>query len=205
MSLVASPSTSYPQLPLPPYPVWRFSVDEYHRLLENGILTEDSRVELLEGWIVPKLPHSPAHDRSIELTDEALRRLLPPLWRIRIQSVITTDDSEPEPDLAVVRGSIRGAGNRHPAPSEIGQLVEVSESTLASDRIGKGRLYAQANIPIYWIINLVEAHLEVYTDPSGPAAPATYRRRQDYLPGDLVPVVLDGQPIGSVAVSDLLP
>src|SRR5712691_10149151 len=97
----------------PSLPVRRFSVDEYHQMVRVGILTDEDRVELLEELIVPKMPHNPAHDNSVELADEVIRPWVPAGWRIRIQSAITTGDSEPEPDLAVVRGRARTRRNRH--------------------------------------------------------------------------------------------
>jgi hypothetical protein len=84
-------------------------------------------------------------------------------------------------------------------------LIEVSDSTLAGDRADKGRIYARANIPIYWIVNLVDRLIEIYTSPSGPIADPTYAQRQDYRPGDSVPLILDGITVTTIAVSDLLP
>src|SRR5713101_9262196 len=84
-------------------PVHRFSVDEYHRMIEAGVLTENQRVELLEGWIVSKMPHNPLHDSTIDLVVGEAETFLPKDWFIRVQSAITTDDSEPEPDVALVR------------------------------------------------------------------------------------------------------
>src|SRR5262245_16087266 len=88
----------------PPYPVRKFSVDEYHRLIQMGLLTEDDPVELLEGWIVPKMPRNTPHDVCLDKSLEALRAILPTGWRLRVQSAITTPDSEPEPDFAIVPG-----------------------------------------------------------------------------------------------------
>lgn len=123
-------------LPLQPpsLPVRRFTVSEYRRLAEVGILSEEERVELLEGWIVPKKVHNPPHDNAVELVDEALRAELPAGWRVRVQSSITTADSEPEPDVILVRGSARDRKGRHPVPSEVGLVVEVAESSLETDR-----------------------------------------------------------------------
>src|SRR5947207_2591394 len=98
----------------PPVPVHRFTVEEYHRLIEHGVLTEDDRVELLEGWIVPKMTHNPPHDATIQIVDEQLRPLLRRGWMLRIQSAITLIDSEPEPDLAIVRGNSRTFLQGHP-------------------------------------------------------------------------------------------
>src|SRR5215831_15286794 len=96
---VIAPSVVNPY-PMSPYPVRRFTVGEYHRMIQAGILTEDDPVELLEGWIVPKMPHTPPHDRTIQMGNKRTGRRLPPGWDIRVQSAISTADSEPEPDLA---------------------------------------------------------------------------------------------------------
>src|SRR5436305_4096318 len=99
MTTLARPNWKTTQLP--PAPVRRFTVDEYHRMIQTGILEEDDSVELLEGWIVLKMPRNPPHDVAIDLAREAIETRLPAGWRVRVQSAITTSDSEPEPDLAV--------------------------------------------------------------------------------------------------------
>lgn len=191
-----------PILEQPPLPARRFTVEEYHRMGEAGILTEADRVELLEGWIVEKMIHRPPHDAVIELTDAALRAVLPPAWRVRIQSAITTEDSEPEPDLVVVSGPIRERLARHPQPAEIGLVVEVSETSLARDR-AKARLYARAGIATYWIVNLVDSQVEVYYRPDQSAA--IYQAETCYRRGDWVPVMIGGEQVGAFAVPDVLP
>src|SRR5438128_3370052 len=98
----------------PPFPVRRFTVDEYHRMIQAGVLTENDRVELLEGWIVPKMPHNPPHDGTISLVLRRLCTSLPDDWIVRAQSAITLPDSETEPDLAVVRGPESRYLSRHP-------------------------------------------------------------------------------------------
>src|SRR5262245_726794 len=105
---------------MPPFPVWRFSLDEYHRLIELGAFTEDDPVELLEGWLVPKTPRNPRHDASIQCADKIIGPQLPTGFTIRIQSAITTVDSEPEPDIAVVRGHERTYTLHHPNVADIG-------------------------------------------------------------------------------------
>src|SRR5262249_16346423 len=122
-----------PVLQPPPYPIYKFSVDDYHRMIQAGILTEDDPVELLEGGIVPKRPRNPPHDGTIQIAVEVIRQRLPAGWQVRVQSAITTADSEPEPDLAVVRGDTRTYLARHPGPADIGLLIEVA-NTLARDR-----------------------------------------------------------------------
>jgi Uma2 family endonuclease len=188
---------------LPAQALYRFTVEQYRRMSDAGILTEDDRVELLEGWIIPKVTHHPPHDASISLTQAELAPRLPPDWTLRIQSAINTDDSEPEPDIAAVRGTARRYARAHPKPRDIGMLVEVAESSLAEDRERKGRIYARARIPVYWIINLVEGILEVYTQPRGRKKPR-YTERHDYLPEDKVPFVLDGKEVARIPVRDLM-
>ncbi len=185
-----------------PFPVRTFSVEEYHRLGELGILTDDDAVELLAGWIVPKMIHNPPHDAAVELAHEALRALLPDGWRIRVQSAITTDDSEPEPDLAIVRGSIREHTARHPSPNEIAVVVEVADSSLQRDRL-KTLIYARAGIPAYWIINLVEAQLEIHTQPS--TANSAYAQRVVLTGTQAASVDIGQDEIGTIPVTDLIP
>lgn len=189
----------------PPYPVWKFSVDDYHRLIQSGILTEDDPVELLEGWLVPKMPRNTPHDVCLDNSQEAGRAILPAGWRLRVQSAITTPDSEPEPDFAIVPGPANLYLTHHPLPQDIATLIEVADSSLDRDRNDKGRLYARAGIPIYWIVNLVDSQVEVYTDPTGPDPSARYRQRQDYDRTAKVRLIIGGQPVGEVAVQDLLP
>jgi len=193
------------QQDLPPLPVRRFTVDEYHRLGQLGVLDEDDRVELLEGWIVPMMNRSPDHDTAIELAMEALRPLLPSGWRIRIQMAITTIDSEPEPDLAIVRGKIRGHKGRHPRPGEAGLVIEVADTSLARDRAFKLRIYAGARVPSYWIVNLIDRQIEVYSSPSSIRRAADYREKRIYSLEDEVPVHLGSKRIGTVKGRDLLP
>jgi Uma2 family endonuclease len=173
-------------------------------MIETGVLGENDRVELLEGWIVAKMTHNPPHDLSLTLAQEGLQGLLPTGWMLRIQCAITTEDSEPEPDVAVVRGPARRYARFHPRRRDIGLLIEVAETSLAEDRVYKCPFYARARIPVYWIINLPESKVEVYTQPRAGKSP-TYRQRRDYGAGESVPVVLDGREIGKLAVRDLLP
>jgi len=172
-------------------------------LAESGILVEDDAVELLEGWIVPQMVHNPPHDNAVELADEALRTRLPPGLSIRVQSAIDTADSEPEPDLAIVRGSPRARSARHPRADELVLVIEVAETSLERDRSAKARIYARAGIPVYWIVNLIDRQLEVHEEPIG-RAEAEYRRRIVYLPGSQAALRV-GDSVISIDPADLLP
>ena len=207
-ALAPPPVAIPPALPpiVPPLPVRRFTVDEYHRMIQAGILGEDDDVELLEGWIVPKMSKNPPHDTMISIIMmDVLTPRLPGGWHCRGQSAATTADSEPEPDIAVVRGPKRDYLVRHPGPSDLAMVVEVADSSLPRDRLEKVRIYARAAVPVYWIINLVDGQVEVYTDPTGPDAGPVYRTRHDYRPGDMVPFVVDGRELGPIPVQELLP
>lgn len=204
MSTAIIPTPTQPPV-IPPYPIFRISVKRYHDMIQKGALTEDDSVELLEGWIVQKMSKNPPHDTAIALADETIRPLLPSEWRIRIQSAITTKDSEPEPDIAIVFGDPRQFVTRHPEPADIGMLVESAESSLDTDRIDKARIYARAKIPVYWVINLIDRQVEVFSDPDSAATPPAYRNTQVFLPGQSIPLVLKGAVVGQIAVQDLLP
>jgi Uma2 family endonuclease len=170
-----------------------------------GILTADDRVELLEGWLVPKMTKYRPHSRCTRRTRLALERLLPPGWYVDTQEPVTTIDSEPEPDIAVIRGDDADYPDRQPGSTDVPLVVEVADSSLRTDRGMKKRLYARAGIPVYWIANLAERKFEVYIDPTGPAARPDYRQHQDYGLEDQIPVVLYGEEIGCIPIRDMLP
>lgn len=202
--LMASTTATWMDSWAPPFPVYRFTVEQYHRMIETGILTEGDRVELLEGWIVPKMPHNPPHDGTIWLLQTHLLKRLPSEWILRVQSAITTADSEPEPDLVVARGPGLRYFTTHPEPKDIALVVEVADTTLAEDRERKGRLYARARIPVYWVVNLPEHQIEVYTQPRAGRSPA-YRERQDYRAPRPLPLVLGGSKVAQFDMHDLMP
>lgn len=183
----------------------RFSVARYQRMIESGILTPDDKVELLENWVVLKMAKNPPHDGTIDLVKEALPPRLPAGWMLRVQQTVVLPDSQPEPDFAVVRGNARSYLKRHPAPDDIGIVIEVADSSILRDQRDKTRIYARASIACYWIVNLVDRRVEVYTQPSGPTAVPSYGSCQTYQPGDEVPIELDGRAAATVAVNDLLP
>src|SRR3954454_12634293 len=154
-----------PSIALDGLPAHRFSVKQYQRMVELGFLTDEDKVELLDGWIVDKMPRNPPHDGTISQALGRLTRVLPDGLVIRIQSAVVLPTSQPEPDLAIVRGPGEIYFERHPSPRDIEFLIEASDSTLERDRQIKGALYAQAHVAVYWIVNLPGSILEVYTRP----------------------------------------
>jgi Uma2 family endonuclease len=183
----------------------RFSVARYQRMIETGILTPEDKVELLENYVVLEMPRNPRHDGTIDLVQAALTGRIPAGWLVRVQRTVVLTDSQPEPDFAVVRGSPRSFLQRHPGPTDVGILIEVAEASLLRDQRDKARIYARAGIPCYWIINLVDERIEVYTNPSGPVAVPVYGAFQTYQPGDSIPLILDGATAATLPGADLLP
>ena len=183
----------------------QYTVDEYHKLIETGVFVDGAPYELLEGYVVKKMSRGSRHDSTVQALTKRYFRLLPVGWDLRVQCATTLSDSEPEPDFALVRGDETTYRNRHPGPAGIGLLVEISYSSLTIDRIDKTRIYARAGIPVYWIVNLVDRTIEVFTLPSGPGDAPAYGSCTAYPVGTAAPVVLDGVEVGRVAVADVIP
>lgn len=194
--------------PVPPAvatrPQRRFTVPEYHQLGAAGILTTRDRVELIHGLIVEKPLIRPPHTTAVGNVGRELTRLLGLDAAIRTQQPITLADSEPEPDVVLASGSPNDYGAAHPRPRQVRLVVEVADSSLAYDRTTKLGMYAVAKLPVYWVVNLIDHRVEVYTGPRGGKNPG-YKTQTDYGPGDAVPVVVAGTDLGSIPVSELLP
>lgn len=181
--------------------IWRLNVQQYHAMIQAGILTDDDPVELLEGWLVFKMPKNPAHRAATNLVRVALESVLTAGWYVDSQEPITLEDSEPEPDVAIIRGDTRQYLNSHPTAADIALVVEVSDTTLQRDRTIKKRTYARAGIPIYWIVNLVDLQIEVYSEPGS----EDYNQRQDYQKDSIIPLVVEGLEFGILPINTLLP
>lgn len=190
---------------LPDVPIWRLTVEQYHQMIGAGVLTDGDSVELLEGWLVAKMTIKPPHALATELTRDKLASIIGDEWFVNSQQPISTQDSEPEPDVTVIRGARREFADRHPGPADVGLVVEVADVTLNRDRRIKKSIYARAGIPCYWIVNLLDRKIEVCYDPTGPAANPDYRCNKEFHTQDDVPVVLDGREIARITVSELLP
>ncbi len=168
-----------------------------------GILGPDDRIELLDGLLVEKMTKKPPHRIATRRTIDALTDLVPPGWYVDAQEPIVTADSEPEPDVVVIVGDTGDYVQTNPAASAVALVVEVSDDSLARDREIKGPIYARAGIPTYWIVNLVDRCVEVYTEPSD-GRDARYGVRVDHTGGGSITVTLGGLVVGAVAVDALL-
>jgi Uma2 family endonuclease len=144
-------------------PVKRFAVEEYHRLIAADLLGEDDHVELLEGVIVEMTPQGRPHAL---LLSELNRRFAPsvgPSYSVRIQLPLTLQESEPEPDFAIVSREEELKAADHPRTALL--IIEVADSSLAKDRVVKSRIYAHANVTEYWIARPKARSVEVLRGP----------------------------------------
>lgn len=183
----------------------RWTRVEYERLVCLGAFGPEDHIELVAGNLLVLPPQDSPHMTAIGLAEDALRAAFGSGWHVRGQGPIALDDeSEPEPDLAVVSGSRRDYAAAHPTQPVL--LVEVADSSLSFDRRRKGSLYARARVPEYWIVNLIDRVLEVYRDPQ-PAAAAVfgwhYTQIRRLSPGETVTPL--GAPEARILVADLLP
>ena len=184
-------------------PVFRLTVGQYEDMIRTGTLSTDDPVELLEGVLVYHMPQDPAHVGSVEAAEDRITPLLPAGWRYRAEKPITLADGQPEPDGVVAVGSRRDSFRGHPTAADIRLVIEVSNTTLDTDRTLKLRSYARAGIGVYWIVNLIDRRVEVYSDPDPAAVPEpAYRRRDLYVGAMTVPLPVGA---GAVVADDLLP
>jgi Uma2 family endonuclease len=177
---------------------YRMTVDEFERIAE-GL---DKPVELVDGVLVERTDMDPPHVLITLRLRRRLDRMIPEGWHARDEKPLRIPAfNERFPDVAVVRGEPEAYGKRHPGPEDIAVLIEVAVSTIRRDRGEKQTLYAASGIPVYWIVNLNNRQVEVYTGPG----PDGYASREDFREVQSVPVVIEGVEMGRIAVADILP
>jgi Uma2 family endonuclease len=160
-----------------------WTVEEYHRMLSAGILAEDERVELLSGQILEMSPQEPPHSATNRRTSRYLDRLLAEIADVRTQLPITLrPDSEPEPDIAIVRLDAKEYADHHPSVPEIFWAIEISDTTLRKDRQQKALIYARAGILEYWVLDIKNRLAYIFRNPSADG----YRWEQQLTPGDSI-------------------
>jgi Uma2 family endonuclease len=179
-------------------PLARLTVEQYEAMIASGAFSKNDRFELIEGTLVAKMTKRPSHSTGSHLCGEAIRGILPAGWHVRIETPvrIPARDSMPEPDVSVARGAIRDYEDRDPGPEDIALVVEVSDTTVRADRV-LAATYGGAGIPVYWLINIPDRQLEIYTP--GATAPIILAET------DTVELVIAGQTVGRLPVADLLP
>ena len=177
---------------------YRWTREAFERLGETGVLPPDARVELVNGTLVEMSPQGSQHATAIRKVEEALRNAFRDGFDVRTQLPLALSETdEPEPDVAVVPGTIDDYRDAH--PSEAVLAVEVADTSLDFDRSTKLRAYARGAVPAYWILNLRDRSLEVYRTPAGD----DYRTKQTFDATDTVQP--SARPEHAIAVDDLLP
>ncbi len=182
-------------------PLWRMTVERYHRMIAAGTLTEDDKIELLDGLLVTKIPINPPHAFTTNELYATLSRLLGDGYHVRSQQPITLSTSEPEPDATIVRGRSRDYARRHPQAHEVAIVIEVSDATLREDQTTKKRIYAQAGINEYWVVNLKNEQIEQFSQP----VDGVYQRERVVTAEGDLSVMLAGETVGSFTVAAVLP
>ncbi|HZW30876.1 MAG TPA: Uma2 family endonuclease [Isosphaeraceae bacterium] len=152
--------------------ITKYSVDDYEEMIRQGDLTENDRVELIRGEIIPKMAMGPRHGSCLKRFNRLVTQRAAGQAIVGIQDPVRLADSEPEPDVSLLRLRADSYASGHPQPPEIFLLVEVSDSWLDDDRNIMRLLYAQSGIQEFWIANLRDDCLEVYR---GPQPDGTYQ------------------------------
>ena len=177
---------------------YRFTVAEFLRMAEVGLLAEDDRVELVQGEIVELSPINVAHASTVSRLLAVLTRVLGQRVILSVQNPVQLDnESLPQPDIALLRPRDDFYSTHHPGPEDVFLLVEVSDTTLNYDRRTKSMLYGAAGIIEYWIVNLSEQRIEVYREPQSDG----YRTTTRYAPGEtLSPLAFPGVDIDTAEI-----
>lgn len=181
-------------------PIYRLSVEQYQAMINNRILTSDDRVELLDAWIIPKMTKNPPHVLATARLFDHLVQLVPAGWFVAKEDPVVVGSSQPEPDIAVIRGDRSTFRNRHPNVSEVEFIVEVADTSLALDLGKKKRIYAQAKVPEYWVLDVEGETIELFREPVG----EEYSSHRLFSIADTVPVSLGGTEVGTIPVRELL-
>lgn len=172
--------------------------EEYDRMIAAGVFHPEARLELIDGEIINMTPQGSLHVTAVRLAEERLRLAFPQGHDIRVQMPLALDtNSEPEPDIAVVTGTLLDYRDSHPSTAIL--IIEVADTTLSFDQQQKKKLYARTGIQDYWIINLIDQQLEVYRDPKGDE----YMQIKTLQSGETITPL--SSPQSNIAISELLP
>ena len=190
-----------PQIPEPQIPkVRKFTVAEYYRMAEVGILSPEERVQLIEGEIIVMPPIGPGHSGEIIRSGRLFWRLAADQFLVQNQNPLRlADGSEPEPDVMLLRPRADCYDSVHPTPADTFVVIEVSDSTLDYDRNHKAQVYGRAGVAQTLVLNLPEDCIENFTEPG----PQGYARHTLHRRGDKIQLV--ALPHLELAVEDLLP
>jgi len=185
-----------------PSPLYRMTLEQYESLITSGFFTKRDDVHLINGYLVTRMAESTLHGAICEMIRLAIEAFLLATWHTRSEKGlrIPAQISMPRPDLVIVRGVPRDYIARYPEPADTALVVEVSSTSLDEDR-AMADIYGAGGVPVYWIVNLVDGQVEVYSNPG----PSGYQTHEVLAPGHVLHVKLDGVEIGEIPVADILP
>jgi Uma2 family endonuclease len=187
-----------------PWPLYRMSLEQYESLIATGFFTKHDDVHLINGYVVNRMAESPEHGAVCDVIRRTMEVILLAVagWHARGQNglKIPSQVSIPRPDLAIVRGDWRDYLNRYPESRDTALVVEVSVSSLDEDR-AMADIYAAGGVPVYWIVNVDDGQVEVYSDPG----PSGYQSHEVLAPGHVLSVMVNGVEVGEIPVADILP
>lgn len=185
---------------------YHLSAERYYEMIALGALRKRDALYLWKGRLVAKMTKGRPHVVAQSKLTNRMVPLVPVGWHVeQDQPIAIGNDSAPEPDLTVIRGTEDDYRNAPPSARDIALIVEISDSSLAEDLGDVLQTYATERVPVYWVVNLPKRVIVVHEDPTGPAERPDYRVRQEYPAGTEIPVVIEGREIGRIAVSDILP
>ena len=202
MSTAATTGSSAARPRWIPSSLYRMTPEKYESLIASGFFTKRDDVHLIHGYLVSRMPESPLHGAVCEAIRLAIEAILLAAWHTRSEKGlrIPSQISVPRPDLVIVRGTPRDYLARYPEPADTALVIEVSYTSLDEDR-AMADIYGAGGIPVYWLVNLVDGQVEVYSDPG----PDGYRTHEVLAPGHALHLMVDGVAIGEIAVADILP
>jgi Uma2 family endonuclease len=187
-----------------PRPLYRMSLEQYESLIATGFFTKHDDVHLINGYVVNRMAESPEHGAVCDVIRRTMEVILLAVagWHARGQNglKIPSQVSIPRPDLAIVRGDWRDYLNRYPESRDTALVAEVSVSSLDEDR-AMADIYAAGGVPVYWIVNVDDGQVEVYSNPG----PSGYQSHEVLAPGHVLSVMVNGVEVGEIPVADILP
>lgn len=182
--------------------LYDFSLPEYDRMIEAGVLTKYDKTELLQGTIIVKARKSIEHEYVLDYLSSLFYRMPRDECHARCQATLRLTSSETEPDFQFLRGPSQNYMRRHPEAADTSLVIEIADSYLDKDKLTKTYLYAQNHIPSYWIVNLIDHRMEMYELEDDPSAP-NYRLREIKTGRDVVDVVAFGKIYGQIDLAEL--
>jgi Uma2 family endonuclease len=184
---------------------YRLTVRQFEKMIDAGVFHDDDHIELLGGLLVEKMVKNDPHDFAIDMLGSILNKMLTADWIARQEkSVVLGRFWRPEPDIAVARGPRERYRTQCPRALDLAMLIEVADSTYAKDRGTKWRCYAAARVSDYWIVNLPERQIEVYSGSSGRGKSALYQDVTIFAADEEVPLIIEGRNLGRIRVSEVL-